>query len=169
MTDKFERFVGALVKRVPGVPLAKELIDVFGDQDPERRHALDSARDRFVLEELPRLRSHLHTRLAEIDAARLNTEELLIVVEQTFEMQRRSVRREQCRRLTNVLVNGLRDPWDHVEHRLMLRYAFELEPEHSRRVDAVVVEALDRRAWSDEREDRSGFDVPGRRIEHVRS
>jgi hypothetical protein len=126
--DKLSALARVALKRTPVVSVLMDVLDAL--TDPEKRHALDELKDAHVLEELPRLRRLLNEKLEQLEESRLNVEELMIVVSQTVDMQRRTVRHEQRRRLTNVLVNGLDDPWNDVEHRLLLRWAFELDPEH---------------------------------------
>jgi hypothetical protein len=58
-----------------------------------------------------------------------------IIAYQVIEAQKRTLDDEKRARLTNVLINGLAaHHWDKVTHRLMVRYAVELEEEHIERL-----------------------------------
>lgn len=97
--------------------------------DPNKR--LEELREEYVLEEFPRIFAVMETRLNEIAGAGCTPQEVVILIHQTLESGSRTLDEEKRKRLFNVLVNGLcAKQWNKVQHRLMLRYASDLEEEH---------------------------------------
>lgn len=105
--------------------------------DPKMRRRLDTEIQNHVLAELPRIVHLLEERCADLEARGCTPREANIIAYQVIEAQKRTLDEEKRARLTNVLVNGLAaDHWDKVTHRLMVRYAVELEEEHIERLKA---------------------------------
>lgn len=107
--------------------------------DPNKRRQLEQAIEDHVLLELPRIVRLLEERCADLEARGCTPYEANVIAYQVIEAQKRTLDEEKRARLTNVLINGLAaDRWDKVTHRLMVRYAVELEEEHIERLKAYV-------------------------------
>jgi hypothetical protein len=103
--------------------------------DPNMRRRLAQEIEDHVLAELPRIVRLIEDRCADLEARGCTPHEANIIAYQVIEAQKRTLDEEKRARLTNVLVNGLAAVrWDKVTHRLMVRYAVELEEEHIERL-----------------------------------
>src|ERR1051325_2338569 len=103
--------------------------------DPNMRRRLAQEIEDHVLVELPRIVRLIEDRCADLEARGCTPHEANIIAYQVIEAQKRTLDEEKRARLTNVLINGLAaGHWDRVTHRLMVRYAVELEEEHIERL-----------------------------------
>lgn len=121
----------ALVVKV-GVTAGKSLLNYLKALlDPHMRRRLDEEITLHVLSEIPRVKRLLEERIDEVAASGCTAHEANIIAHQVIEAQQRTLDEEKRRRLSNVLVNGLCvDHWKKARHRLMVRFATELEEEH---------------------------------------
>ena len=118
-----------LSSAIPGFASLFELIEAL--IDPSKSQKIDRAITAHVLSELPRMKRLLEERIADVEASGCTLPEAQVVAYQTIEAQKRALDGEKRRLLANVLVNGLTsDDWDKARHRLFIRFASELEPEH---------------------------------------
>jgi hypothetical protein len=107
--------------------------------DPGKRRHLEQAIEDHVLAELPRIVGLIEERCSDLEARGCTPVEANVIAHQVIEAQKRTLDVEKRARLTNVLINGLAaHHWDKVTHRLMVRYAVELEEEHIERLKAYT-------------------------------
>lgn len=112
---------------------AKQILGVVGSLkkslDPNKR--LADTTTETILEELARIHRLMNEHIAEIAASGCTPVEAHVIAYQAVEAMKRTAEQEKRRRLSNVVVNGFRQPkWHKATHRLMVRLTDELEEEH---------------------------------------
>jgi len=122
---------------VSSIVLAKQGLKVVSELrkrlDPNKRLA-ETTMD-AVWDQLDYIYGQLEQRIAEVSASGCRPDEVVILAHQMIEATKRTADEEKRRRLADVFVNGLCMPdWDKVTHRMMLRFADELEEEHVARL-----------------------------------
>lgn len=91
---------------------------------------LDRAQEQWLLEAIPYLFKEIERRASLIrdDLKREMSSHLYEMIMQVLVDLKHTADREKRRRLVNVLVNGIRDPWEVTEHQFMVHSVREMSP-----------------------------------------
>jgi len=163
----------AVVAKI-GLCAGKSLLSYLAAKlDPNMRRQLDEEITLHVLSEIPRIKRLLEERIDDVAASGCTPHEANIIAHQVIEAQQRTLDEDKRRRLSNVLLNGLRvEHWDKARHRLIVRLASELEEEHveclqhawtRRRATGAVQRAIERELFSRGLLDEESKEIPNPR------